>query len=282
MAAGPAAAVAAQIGANEQPAAIDIREKYNAERDKRLRDDGNKQFISLAESQSDKIRRLLEDPWVEPGTPLNIPVSDGGHVKFLIVGTGYGGILYAVKLIQAGFKVDDLIFVDPAGGFGGTWYWNRYPGLMCDVESYIYMPLLEEMGYMPKRKYAGGEELRIYIESICRKYDLYKKAMFQSAVKKATWNEETKDWDLDLVLKPKGGEESPFKIRADNLFIATGVLHNSKLPDLPGVDTFNGEVFHTSRWRYDVTGGTSANPELTKLKGKKVGIVGTGELLHRA
>jgi cation diffusion facilitator CzcD-associated flavoprotein CzcO len=147
---------------------------------------------------------------------------------------------------------------------------------MCDVESYIYMPFLEEMGYMPKRKYAGGEELRTYIESICRKYDLYKRAMFQSVVKRMVWNEETNEWSFDIALKPKGGEVSSFKLRSDYVFIATGVLHNSKLPDLPGVDTFKGDVFHTSRWRYDITGGTSADPQLTALKGKKVGIVGTG------
>lgn len=93
-------------------------------------------------------------------------MSDGGHCKVLIIGAGFGGILFAVKLIQAGYSVDDLLIVDPAGGFGGTWYYNRYPGLMCDVESYIYMPMLEEMDYMPKRKYAGGEELRICLADL--------------------------------------------------------------------------------------------------------------------
>lgn len=148
---------------------------------------------------------------------------------------------------------------------------------MCDVESYIYMPLLEEMGYMPKRKYAGGEELRIYIESICHKYDLYKRAMFQSYGKTIVWNDDTKEWTVDILLKPKGGEEKPWKIRADYVLLATGVLHNAKLPALEGASSFKGDQFHTSRWRYDISGGTSANPELTKLKGKKVAIIGTGE-----
>ncbi|KAI7166037.1 hypothetical protein KC352_g25963, partial [Hortaea werneckii] len=132
--------------------------RYEAERAKHLKDQGANQYIDP--SQNAKFRKYLEDPWIEAGTPVHRPVPHNGHCKIAIIGAGFGGILFAVKLIQEGYRAADLLLIDPAGGFGGMWYWNRYPGLMCDFESYIYMPLLEEMGYMPRQKYASGEELR--------------------------------------------------------------------------------------------------------------------------
>jgi len=126
------------------------------------------------------------------------------------------------NLIKAGFSANDIVIVDPAGGFGGTWYWNRYPGLMCDVESYIYLPLLEEMGYMPKRRYASGYEIREYCNSVCTKYGLHDRAMFQSRAKSMTWDEVKKDWVVEIVKKPKGGQESLLTLRTDFAMIAPG------------------------------------------------------------
>src|SRR5579871_3682019 len=145
-----------------QAYALQIQQKYEEERAKRLRPDGISQYIEL--SRTDKFQNFLGDPWVD-GNHDEINV-DGSHFKFLIIGAGYGGILLAVRLIEAGIPVSDIRLVDAAGGFGGTWYWNRYPGLMCDIESYIYLPLLEEMGYMPKSKYASGDEIRAHANAI--------------------------------------------------------------------------------------------------------------------
>jgi hypothetical protein len=131
-------------------------QRYIEERNKRLRPEGLGQFVRVADSA--QLKYLGNDPWVDHAA-LNAkaPVlSDGDDIKFLVLGAGYGGLLFAVHLIEAGFSAADIRFVDAAGGFGGTWYWNRYPGLMCDTESYIYMPLLEETGYMPRFKYAYG------------------------------------------------------------------------------------------------------------------------------
>ena len=137
-----------------------IRQKYREEREKRLRADGLAQYIDL--TKSEKFKHFQEDPWVdhEALNAQDLPLKDDQAYKFLILGAGYGGLLFAVRLIQAGFKADDIRLVDSAGGFGGTWYYNRYPGLQCDVESYMYMPLLEETGHMPTYKYAQGSELR--------------------------------------------------------------------------------------------------------------------------
>lgn len=99
-------------------------EKYAEERNKRS-GKGLGQYIDLA--KSDKFTSLLDDPWIEAGAPINQVVDDGGHRKVLIVGGGFGGILFAVKLLQNGFSVDDLLIVESGGGFGGTWYWNRMP-----------------------------------------------------------------------------------------------------------------------------------------------------------
>lgn len=252
---------------------IDFTTKYEAERDKRL-GKGLGQYVEL--SKSKEFGRLLEDPWVEAGTPVPEILPDGGHTKFLIIGTGYGGILLAVHLIKSGFSSSDIVFVDPAGGFGGTWYWNRYPGLMCDIEAYVYMPMLEEMDYMPKHKYAAGEELRHYANKIVEKYGLQDAAMFQSETKNMDWDAAKQVWQVEIEQMPKGGQRSNINVTADFVMLANGVLNNAKLPNTLGGDTFRGDMFHTARWNYGVTGGSPAKPELTKLKDKRVGIIGTG------
>ncbi|KAK5111189.1 hypothetical protein LTR85_012238 [Meristemomyces frigidus] len=257
--AGTAATIPSQdLNGPAAAASVAFLQKYGEERGKRLREDGIQQYIDP--SKSEKFAHFLDDPWIETGTPINRPVPDGGHVKVAIIGAG----------------PEDLLLVDPAGGFGGTWYWNRYPGLMCDVESYIYMPLLESMDYMPKRKYSSGEELREYLESICRRYKLHDRAMFQSAGRTISWNASKNEWAVSIAEKPKGGNESEITVRADFVIFASGLLNNAKLPDMEGIDIFGGHMFHTARWEYHYTGGTQEKPELTGLEGKRVAFIGTG------
>ena len=201
-------------------ASLNFMDRYGEERSKRLKPEGMNQYIDLR--TSDRYSNVIEDPWIEPHTAINTPVPDGGHCKVLIVGAGFGGILFAVRLLQAGFSPEDLVILDPAGGFGGTWYWNRYPGLMCDVESYCYLPLLEEMSYMPKRRYASGVEIRQYVESICSKYRLHGRAMFQSSTKEMKWDQSGNEWVVKIMKKPKGGQESEHTIRANFVELAPG------------------------------------------------------------
>ena len=257
-----------------------LEAKYTYERDKRLQHqpEGAKQFVKLNE---ESFKDLNEDRFINyDAVNANQPLRDGSKTKVLITGGGHGGLLMAVRLIQAGFDPKEIVIVDKAGGFGGTWYWNRYPGLMCDVESYIYLPLLEEMGYRPRRKYSSGEEIRVYAESICSKYDLHRRAMFQSRGERMAWNEGTQAWDVEILQSPKGLPSRHTKVSADFVYIATGVLDTAKLPDVKGFDQFEGEAFHTARWRYDITGGGSAEgenePKMDQLLNKRVGIIGTG------
>jgi len=253
---------------------VNVLQRYGEEASKRIRKDGLQQYIDP--SQTEQYRHFLDDPWIAAGTPINEVVPNGGHARFLIFGAGFGGILFAVKLIQAGFSVEDILIVDPAGGFGGTWYWSRYPGLMCDVESYIYMPLLEDTQYIPKRKYASGEELREYCEAICKKYDLHRRVMFQCAGKTVDWDDRKKEWVAQIALKSKGGPTGQTTIHADFVFFASGVLNNAKLPNVQGFGSFPGKQFHSARWDYSYTGGTQEKPDLANLQDKKVAFIGTG------
>ncbi|KAJ7064287.1 hypothetical protein C8F01DRAFT_1209399 [Mycena amicta] len=261
---------------------LDVQQKYIEERNKRLRDDGLDQFVRLSNSQ--QYKRLQDDPWADH-VALNAavsPLTDNAHTKFLILGAGYGGLLFAVRLIQAGFTAADIRLVDDAGGFGGTWYWNRYPGLMCDVESYIYMPLLEETGYMPKHRYAYGEELRLHAERIAEKWELQGKALFRTRYTKAEWDEGGKRWRVDL--KENRGPEEPsrtLQVHAQFVFAVSGALNSPQIPRLAGLENYNGAYFHSSRWDYNITGGTCAPPtdglwDLPFLSDKRVGIIGTG------
>lgn len=268
------------------PASQDpIREKYNEERAKRLRSDGGAQFITIpsfsaSRDKNEKLARFAADPWdtelEEAQKRYGVRSTLPDHAKILIVGAGYGGLYFAVKLLEAGFSVDDLLIVDSAGGFGGTWYWNRYPGLMCDVESYIYMPLLEETGYMPKHKYATGSELRGHANMIAEKWGLHRASVFKTLVKGMKWNDEKKSWEVDAMQLNDDTDNKRASISADFVILATGLLNVPKMPDIPGIEKFQGHSFHTSRWDYEYTGGSSEDPKMTNLKDKKVGVVGTG------
>jgi hypothetical protein len=159
----------------------EIDEIYRQERDKRLREDGTAQYVSLHEVQH--IDQFQDDPWYDPNAPDgSAKLGDVSQSEIFILGAGHAGLLFAVRLIEAGFKAEDLLISDPASGFGGTWYWNRYPGLTCDIESYIYMPLLEETGYMPSEKYAPGWELREHSERIADKWHLRERALLRTRV----------------------------------------------------------------------------------------------------
>ncbi|MCP5070557.1 MAG: NAD(P)/FAD-dependent oxidoreductase, partial [bacterium] len=176
-----------------------------------------------------------------------------------------GGILTGARLRDEG--VEDIRFIDSAGDFGGTWYWNRYPGVACDIESYIYLPLLEQTDHMPKQKYVTGLEILEHCQRIARKYDLYRDACFQTKVKEVRWDEDAKRW---IITTHRGD-----RMKARFICNALGVLNQPKLPGIPGIEKFKGHTFHATRWDYDYTGG-DADGQLDGLKGKRVGILGTG------
>ncbi|MEP1123188.1 MAG: NAD(P)/FAD-dependent oxidoreductase [Ilumatobacter sp.] len=235
-----------------------MREKYRIERDKRVRPDGNEQYIEVTGDFSN----YVDDPYVdapverEPSTRL---------VDVVVVGGGFGGLLAAGRLREAG--IDDVMIIEKGGDFGGTWYWNRYPGAMCDVESYVYLPLLEEVGYLPTEKYVKAREILEHSRSIGRHYDLFERTLFQTEVTEARWDDDDHRW----VIATDRGDA----IRARFVAMANGPLHRPKLPGIEGINDYAGHTFHTSRWDYDYTGG---NPDggLTGLADKRVGIIGTG------
>ena len=238
------------------PAAL--RRKYDEERDRRLRAEGNAQYVEV----TGKFGHYLDDPHADHAF-TRAPVVR--TVEVLIVGGGFGGLLASARLRAAGYE--DLCIIDKAADFGGTWYWNRYPGAACDTESYIYMPLLEETGYMPVAKYARAPELLEHSRRIGRHFGLYESALFQTTITGMRWLEDEARW---LVSTDRDDA-----LRARYVVIAGGPLTLPKLPGIPGVGTFKGHSFHTSRWDYEYTGGDSYGA-LTGLKDKRVGIIGTG------
>jgi len=235
-----------------------VRHRYAAERDKRIREDGNDQYIEIAGD----LAHYVEDPYVDPGFQRE-PIDKA--VDALIIGGGFGGLLAGARLRQAGVK--DICVVEKGGDFGGTWYWNRYPGAQCDVESYIYLPLLEELGYVPKEKYSHAPEILEHSRAIGRHFDLYDGALFQTGVKELRWSEDERRWHVST--------DRGDVIRARFVSLASGPLNRPKLPGIPGIRDFKGHTFHTSRWDYDYTGGT-AEGGLDKLADKRIVVIGTG------
>jgi cation diffusion facilitator CzcD-associated flavoprotein CzcO len=234
-----------------------LRERYRAEREKRLRADGNQQYVEV----TGRFARYLDDPYTAPME--RAPLADTTEVA--VIGGGFGGLLVGARLRQAG--IDDIRLIEKGGDFGGTWYWNRYPGAACDVESYVYLPLLEEVGTIPSEKYSRAPEILEHSRAIARKFGLYERACLQTVVTALHWDETERRW---IVSTDRGD-----RIRARYVIMANGPLHRPKLPGIPGVETFAGHSFHTSRWDYAYTGGTSEG-NLDKLHDKVVGIIGTG------
>ena len=245
-------------GTGEALEVDELREHYRTEREKRLRADGTAQYREL----KDDYEAFDRDPFADPDFSRE-PVAD--YVDVLIVGGGFAGMLAAINLGKLG--VHNVRIVDKAGDFGGTWYWNRYPGCMCDVESYTYLPLLEETGYVPTERYASASEIFGYCQLLARQFNLYQSALFQTVITAAEWDAASNRW----VVSTNRGD----KLSAKYLVTAGGLLHKAKLPGIPGIEDFEGQAFHTSRWNYEYTGGSNIAP-MDKLADKRVGIIGTG------
>ncbi len=200
-----------------------LKAKYRQERDRRMRRDGQEQYVQPVDDFADAYEA---DPYT-PVTPRE-PVSE--EIDVAVLGGGWSGILAGVHLRRNG--ISSFRNIDHAGDFGGVWYWNRYPGLQCDNDAYCYLPLLEEMGYMPTKKFTDGYEIREYAQSICRKYELYENALFHTMVESLKWDEEIKRWRV----RTHQGDD----IRARFVILANGLLNIPKLPGIPGIHEFKG------------------------------------------
>ncbi|KAF3011718.1 hypothetical protein E8E14_009876 [Neopestalotiopsis sp. 37M] len=236
-----------------------LSKRYAAEKNARL-EPGHKSTYRHALKSG--LSHFLDDPWSDSRI-IRDPVI-ATH-EAVIVGGGYGGLLMAVRLLEAG--INDILIVEKGSDFGGTWYWNRYPGAQCDIESYIYMPLQEELGYVAKEKYARGPELYQHARNIGNKYNLYDKTLFQTEVKSFKWEDEASIWTVET----QRGD----KLQAQWIIPAAGPLHTPKFPGVPGIEDFEGASFHTCRWDYNYSRGTHYG-NLTGLSDKRVAIVGTG------
>jgi cyclohexanone monooxygenase len=236
-----------------------LRAKYRQERDKRIRDDGDDQYVEAAAEFS---HYADDDPYADPDferEPLDI------DIEVAVIGAGFSGLMTAARLKERG--ISNFKIIEAGGDFGGTWYWNRYPGAQCDIESYCYLPLLDETGYMPKEKYSFAPEIFEHTQRVGNYFGLYDNAIFQTRVTEVSWQESGQYWQVST----QRGDN----IRAQFVIQATGPANRPKLPGIPGISDFKGHTFHTSRWDYEYTGGDH-NGGLTKLKDKKVAVIGTG------
>jgi len=236
----------------------ELRQKYSEERVKRIRPDGNEQYIEV----KGDFAHYIDDPYLDSVIERE-PLAD--EVDIVIIGGGFGGLLAGARLREAG--IEDIRIIEKGGDFGGTWYWNRYPGAACDIESYVYLPLLEEIGYMPRKKYIEGADILEYSQQVARHYDLYRDVCFQTEVTDISWDEATGRW----TLKTDKGDA----MKARFVAMSNGPLNRPKLPGIPGIESYKGHTFHTARWDYEYTGG-DASGGLTGLSDKRVGIIGTG------
>ncbi len=196
--------------------------------------------------------RYLEDHYTTPPIDRDALTDE---CEILVVGAGFAALLLWYKLRDAGFT--DVRFCEKGGDVGGTWYWNRYPGAACDVESYSYLPLLDEMGYFPKMKFSSGFEIYEYCQMIAERYGFYDHCLFHTEVTETRWSDDEAKW----TVKTNRGD----KMKARYVMMANGTLSTPRLARIEGMEKFQGDSFHTARWDYDVD-----------LTGKRVGIIGTG------
>ena len=235
-----------------------LRQKYAEERDKRQRNDGLNQYVRLSDTTLGET--------IDPHMPVSPREPKTDHVSFAVIGGGFAGLVTAARLKENG--VGDVRVIDKAGDFGGVWYWNRYPGIMCATSSFVYMPLLEETGHIPSEKFAHGPEIRRHCQRIGQQYNLYEDALFHTLVTGLKWDDEKSVWHV----RTNRGDD----FTADFVSIGVGPLHVAKLPRIDGIDQFAGRSFHTTQWDYDYTGGDPDGAPLDRLAGKRVAVIGTG------
>ncbi len=250
-----------ECGPTQTPLDIDIpalREKYRIEREKRLRPDGSAQYLEL----EGEFAQFYE---VDPYTPVTErdPIAENADV--VVLGGGFAGLLAGAYLKRAG--VEGIRVIEMAGDFGGVWYWNRFPGIQCDNDAYCYIPMLEELGFMPSKKFADGAEIFQHCRNIGKHFGLYDGALFSTQVRELHWQDQTQRWQITT---DRGDD-----IRARFVVMAQGSYNRPKLPGIPGIKDFSGHVFHSARWDYEYTGG-DADGGLHKLADKRVALVGTG------
>lgn len=236
-----------------------MREKYASERDKRLNERGQAQYVRPT---GDVVENYVEDPH----KPLIERDAIDGDIEVIVLGAGWGGTLASYHLTQQG--ITDFRNVDTAGDFGGVWYWNRYPGIQCDNDAYCYLPLLEETGFMPSQKFSDGWEIQGYTRRIAETYGFADRALFHTHISGLRWDERLQRWHVHT----NRGDH----FRARFVIMACGVLNMPKLPGIRGIESFKGKMFHSARWDYDYTGGSYGDPVLDKLADKRVAIIGTG------
>lgn len=235
-----------------------LRDRYRRERDKRLRPEGNEQYLE----PTGRFSHFVDDPYVEVDDRAAIDED----VTVAIIGGGFAGLVTGARLAQVG--VTDVRLIEGGGDVGGAWYWNRYPGAMCDTAAMIYLPLLEETGHIPSAKYVKAPEIFAHAQRIATTFGLYDRALLSTQVTGLRWDDERARW---IVTTSRGDV-----IRARFVTMGTGPLHRPKLPGIPGIETFEGHAFHTSRWDYDYTGGDPSGAPMAGLTTKRVGIIGTG------
>ncbi|WP_101952095.1 NAD(P)/FAD-dependent oxidoreductase [Mycobacterium sp. 3519A] len=248
-------------GPTRTPDDIDIdalREKYLYERDKRLRADGSTQYLELKDDYA-------EFAEVDPHTPVSPRAPINEDVEVAVLGGGIAGLLAGAYLKKAG--VDDVHIVEMGGDFGGVWYWNRFPGIQCDNDAYCYIPMLEELDFMPSKKFADGAEIYEHCRRIAKHFGLYDGAILSTQVRAMRWDESIQRWRLST----NRGDD----IRARFVVMTQGSYNRPKLPGIPGIKDFKGHMFHSARWDYEYTGG-DASGGLHKLHDKRVALVGTG------
>ncbi len=237
-----------------------LRKKYAQEREKRLNPRQGGQYINDGPGQ-------LHDLYnSDPHMPVQPRDALSEDLDVAILGAGFGGVMAGHYLAKQG--ITNFRNIDHAGDFGGVWYWNRYPGIQCDNDSYCYLPLLEETGFMPSRRFAPGPEIMGYIRLIAEKGGFADKGLFHTLITSLKWDDSIQRW---RITTDRGDD-----IRARFVVMGCGVLNMPKLPGINGIAKFKGKMFHTSRWEYDYTGGSCDKPVLDKLRDKKVAIVGTG------
>jgi cyclohexanone monooxygenase len=238
---------------------VALREKYRRERDKRLRPEGSRQYI---ETSAD-----FAEFWeTDPHSPAVVRDPLDADVEVVVLGGGFAGLIAAARLKQAG--VDDVRVVEMGGDFGGVWYWNRYPGIQCDNESYCYLPMLEELGYLPSKKFVDGAEIYEHCRTIGKHFGLYDGALFGTQVRGLRWDDDITRWRVST--------NHDDDLRARFVVMASGPWNKPKLPGIEGINHFSGHSFHSSRWDYTYTGGSPSDPILDRLADKRVAVIGTG------